>query len=399
MCRRIVCHRYLSHTLSSLFAALGPSDRDSVTVLVFIADTDNHRRQALVNAVYAKFPEQLQFGLLQLVMINETIYPPLRGLKQNFKDNSDRVSWRAKQVMDFAYMFHYGSTLSKYYIQIEDDVITIPGFIDNIRNCIAEQGSWTVLEFSELGFIGKLFQSTDLARMARFFAMFYDEMPVDFLYTYFFRLLVQQSEAIHCKPSLFQHFGDHSSFANKKFNNLKDGSYPGGQNIKVHVPDSLLYGGNPSADVYSTLEQYENNRPIDAYQDAGQFFWAKTPKVNDTICILFKEPVAIDKVSIYTANENHLNDFLRKGVVSLSSEGSLNQNDKTAKDPSSTQRSCLCEPHVEIGQINERDFSVEGVFKKWKVKAKCIQVKVTASQEQWLLVRRIVVVPDKRTEE
>jgi alpha-1,3-mannosylglycoprotein beta-1,4-N-acetylglucosaminyltransferase C len=96
----------------------------------------------------------------------------LENLKRNYDDPVERVKWRSKQVMDFAYMFHYGAPLSQYYIQIEDDVITAPNVTAGIRECIGQHMQWTVLEFSYLGFIGKLFRSEDLERLARFLAMF-----------------------------------------------------------------------------------------------------------------------------------------------------------------------------------------------------------------------------------
>jgi len=52
---------------------------------------------------------------------------------------------------------------SQYYIQLEDDVIAKSGYLEFIMETINEQiDDWFMLEFSELGFVGKLFKSQSL---------------------------------------------------------------------------------------------------------------------------------------------------------------------------------------------------------------------------------------------
>ena len=71
----------------------------------------------------------------------------------------ERVRWRAKQVADYATLFAFSAGQSHYYLQLEDDVQCASGFVDSIRQFIQKQRSvWAMLEFSELGFIGKLFR-------------------------------------------------------------------------------------------------------------------------------------------------------------------------------------------------------------------------------------------------
>lgn len=43
------------------------------------------------------------------------------------------------------------------------------------------ESQWFMLEFSTLGFIGKLFRSSDLPLLAQFIALFHREKPVDWL--------------------------------------------------------------------------------------------------------------------------------------------------------------------------------------------------------------------------
>jgi alpha-1,3-mannosylglycoprotein beta-1,4-N-acetylglucosaminyltransferase C len=315
-------HKYLRLTLNSLLSAIPPSEMDNIIIMVFIADVDADKRHTLTQALVSHYPDQLNSGLLQVISVNASVYPPLENLKRNYDDPADRVKWRSKQVMDFAYMFHYGAPLSQYYIQIEDDVITAPNFTAGIRQCIEQHKQWTVLEFSVLGFIGKLFRSDDLERLARFLTMFYDEMPVDFLYIHFMRVLAQQSDIIRCRPSLFQHIGKLSSLAIKQPNLLKDATFSGNSDAAEKASEHALLGGNPPAEVYSTIKHHLDHGPRNAYEAAADwYFWGVSPQVNDIYCVLFKDSTDVDVVEIFTANDAHGGDYLRGGVVLVSPEG------------------------------------------------------------------------------
>jgi len=63
-------------------------------------------------------------------------------------------------VADYAALFEYAANQADYYLHLEDDVMCADSFIKNIRDYIGMQRKrrtvWAVLEFSELGFIGKL---------------------------------------------------------------------------------------------------------------------------------------------------------------------------------------------------------------------------------------------------
>jgi len=121
--------------------------------------------------------------------VSREFYPPLENLKRNFNDEPARVSWRAKQVIDFALMFSYSRNISDYYVQIEDDVLCAKNYVSAIRDYVSLRArrsiadsdgpadtspakNWAMLEFSELGFIGKLFRSNDLDKLSRYMVTF-----------------------------------------------------------------------------------------------------------------------------------------------------------------------------------------------------------------------------------
>ena len=384
VCRKVVCYLYLYNTITSLLANTKTEEREIINIIVFITDFDLRKRRELIDTFFRKYPNEMNSGIIQLIAVNKTAYPPLKNLKRNFKDIDKRVSWRSKQVIDFAFMMHYAASLSTYYIQIEDDVVTIPYFVSNISSCIENQKTWTVLNFSELGFIGKLFRSSDLPRFARFLILFYYEMPVDFLHVHFFRLLVQQKDTILCKPSLFQHVGDFSSLElNKGRNLLKDNYFPGGTNISL--PEEILLGGNPPADIYSTMNHFENYVLRNAYENLGLFFWAVSPVQNDSLCVLFRNKIIIDSVEVYTGNEDLRNDFLREGQVVISPDGRASATSTQGK-----QR-CECFPHTVIGEINSFHVILDDIRQKTTVPTKCLQIIITARPPGWVRINRILI--------
>ena len=86
-----------------------------------------------------------------------------------------------------------------------------------------------IIEFSQLGFIGKLFKSNQLPGFVTFFLMFSHDKPVDWLYDNYLDVKACNPERgqAHClrsksnlklryKPSLFQHVGLESSLKGKK---------------------------------------------------------------------------------------------------------------------------------------------------------------------------------------
>ena len=202
---------YLLDTLRSIVEHTSPRDKDMTVVVVFLADFDTEYNSQAIANISSLFMPYIKSGFLQVIQASRTFYPPLTNLKRNFGDQPDRIYWRSKQNIDFAFMFIYGRNVSDYYIQLEDDVTCASNFVPKIREFIIyTRRQWVVLEFSELGFIGKLFKSSDLEKLAQYLITFYDEQPVDWLIRWF-RMTLGQDHPILRKPTLFQHQGKISS--------------------------------------------------------------------------------------------------------------------------------------------------------------------------------------------
>lgn len=71
-----------------------------------------------------------------------------------------------------------------FFYQLEDDVVAKNGFFSIIKNYITQQktNDWMIIEFSQLGFIGKLFKCNQLKYFVNFFLMFANNKPVDWLF-------------------------------------------------------------------------------------------------------------------------------------------------------------------------------------------------------------------------
>jgi hypothetical protein len=82
---------------------------------------------------------------------------------------------------------------------LEDDVLTVSAFTTKIKEFISyneKSGKkWVMINFSELGFIGKLFRNYDLPVFINFFLSLASYRPIDLLPGSIF-------EIISCHPDL-----------------------------------------------------------------------------------------------------------------------------------------------------------------------------------------------------
>ena len=60
-------------------------------------------------------------------------------------------------------------------MQLEDDILSRPNYYERIKQYVYTQQirrpDWLVIEFTNLGFIGKLFKTSDLHTFITFFLM------------------------------------------------------------------------------------------------------------------------------------------------------------------------------------------------------------------------------------
>ena len=175
---------YLIETIKSLLDNLNVDDYERLLIGVFIAEPfDLEYVRTTAQQLEKLYEKYIENGLIEIISPPAAFYPDFDTLKLSLNDDRQRVKWRTKQNYDFTYLMMYSAVRGKYYIQLEDDVITKPTYIKIIENFIQKQTNqdWFMLEFSSLGFIGKMFHTNDLDALVNFFLMFSADKPIDWL--------------------------------------------------------------------------------------------------------------------------------------------------------------------------------------------------------------------------
>ncbi|XP_063960525.1 alpha-1,3-mannosyl-glycoprotein 4-beta-N-acetylglucosaminyltransferase C-like [Lytechinus pictus] len=366
---------YLTQTLDSLIENSTPEEQAEVTLLVFLADFEEEKRNVLKNLLMDRYLNYLESGYIQVIQAPQGFYPPLDNLKLLYGDSKERVYWRSKQCVDFAFMFFYADSLSEYYIQIEDDVVTTAGYISAIQEYVQLKSStdWITLEFSVLGFIGKLFHAYDLDRLAQFIMFFYQEQPVDLLYRYF-TSINGQKEMHQRLPSIFQHKGKQSSLKDKE-SHLEDNFF---DLYKRQYIDS----DNPPAKVYSDMKQFSMYLgPQLSYSIEPGYFWAVSPQEGQSVVVVFNDPTVLSRIAVATGSDKHPADILEVAALELSSALLQSGNEGTLPE---------CSSYVEIGQFVKGSIDVN-VQDKFTETVACLRIHVLVSQVQWGVIREIAV--------
>lgn len=295
------------------------------------------------------------------------------GIKRNYNDPVDRVSFRSKQNLDYSFLIHYCAGLGRYYLQLEDDVYSATNFLTTIKRQIeaqeANRKTWAMLEFSALGYIGKLYKSTDLPLLARFLFLFYQEMPCDWLMSHF-RELLTQKQPILMKPSLFQHMGTFSSFRGT-YNKLKDKDFEEG-----------LYT-NPPADVFSNISTYQKHYPRLAWDAGEDFFWGRSPEMGSYLTVVFRGPTVVTGINVETGSGGK--DILEAAKIQLG-------HDVITKDKEKT-----CKMFQSVGTLKNGRFEIQELDKTYRSLSSCLMIEVTAGQTDWVIIKKIRITTKQST--
>ncbi|KAM3842890.1 alpha-1,3-mannosyl-glycoprotein 4-beta-N-acetylglucosaminyltransferase B, partial [Diretmus argenteus] len=313
---------YLVNTLSSLIYNLTPSQQQDLLIIVFVAETDSAYVDSVAETIRKDFPREVQSGLLEVVSPSQYYYPNFTSLRETFGDSKDRVKWRTKQNLDFSFLMLYAQDKGTYYVQLEDDIVAKADYYNTMITFATQQASkrWLFLEFSQLGFIGKMFRTRDLPMIAEFFLMFHKDKPIDWLLDHILWVKVCNPEknAKNCheqksmlkqryKPSLFQHVGLHSSLPGK-LQHLKDKDFGKQSLYQTH--------SNPAAELSSSLQHYQQHSLDRAYR-GHDFFWALTPVQGDYVLIRFTQPTTVKGYRFQSGNSETNGDKFYNTTVEV----------------------------------------------------------------------------------
>ncbi|CAL4119594.1 unnamed protein product [Meganyctiphanes norvegica] len=179
---------YLLTTLQNLIDSMTLEEQTQCIIVVFIAEWDLDYVRQVASQLERKFGEHLNSGLLEVISPPESFYPNFEKLRLTLGDPMERVRWRTKQNLDFAFLMMYAQPKGTFYVQLEDDIQTKKGYIATMKKFAlqktAEKKNWFVLDFCQLGFIGKMFKCVELPFLIQYFIMFFNDKPVDWLLDY-----------------------------------------------------------------------------------------------------------------------------------------------------------------------------------------------------------------------
>lgn len=178
------------------------------------------------------------------------------------------------------------------------------------RNEIRE---WFCIEFSSLGFIGKLFRSTSLQLISDFLLLFKEEQPCDLLLKYL-KQIMMQTNTIRSALSLFQHRGVISSLENKTQllvdRRFKESPVLRSKNFKKR---KIV---NPPASLHTNLTQYRTFSANKAYiSSENDFFWCTSPARGSYFTIEFENPMNLSHIYVQTGHPVKGIDKLEKGAI------------------------------------------------------------------------------------
>lgn len=151
---------YLLSTLQNLVENMDAAEQNRTLIVVFIGETDADYVATVAAQIAGRFASQLDAGLLEVVSPPTAYYPNWEQLRQTLNDPPERVRWRSKQNLDFAFLMAYAQPKGTFYVQLEDDILTKRGFVSIMERFAYEKttlkrDAWFLLDFCQLGFIGE----------------------------------------------------------------------------------------------------------------------------------------------------------------------------------------------------------------------------------------------------
>ncbi|KAL0974235.1 hypothetical protein UPYG_G00217500 [Umbra pygmaea] len=383
---------YLVSTLNSLLYDLSPSERNDTVIIIFVAETDAEYVNSVAELIKKNFPKDVLSGLLEVVSPSQYFYPNFSRLRETFGDSKERVKWRTKQNLDYSFLMLYAQDKGMYYVQLEDDIVAKPGYSQAMKTYVRSLTSddWMFLEFSQLGFIGKMFRARDLPMIAEFFLMFHKDKPIDWLLDHILwvKACNPEKDAKDCnnqkdllklryKPSLFQHVGLHSSLPGK-LQQLKDKDFGKLPQFTGHV--------NPPAVVSTSLTHYQQHTLDRAYM-GEDFFWGLTPVAKDYILFSFSKPCAVTGYLFRSGNiETNGDQFYNTTVEVLLSDSSVRDRLVGGQSP---QFNSSSDDFIVIGSF--LDGVAEGKIDPQMQPISALRLVVHSNSDVWVLLSEIFI--------
>jgi len=385
---------YLHVTLKSLIDNMDKEEAADALIIVFVAETDRDFVTSVSDDIVKTFPEHVESGLIEVISPPPHFYPDWTTLRRTLGDEPERVQWRSKQNLDYAFLMMYAHWRGHFYVQLEDDVLTKKGYFTVMRDFaldrIARKESWFVIDFCQLGFIGKMFKSRDLPMLIQFFLMFYNDKPGDWLLENVIQTMVCKLDQdnkkckkekshlrIAYKPSLFQHIGTHSSLRGK-VQKLKDKGFG---KVSMFVPHR-----NPMASVDSAIRHYKSYSMTRAY-NGETFYWGLVPHAGDTVVFHLSPPVRLTGYKLVSGNAEHPSDRFVDTAVEINVAEDNNRNVPTSFDRTD-------DGFVIVGEFDSNGLAEGAIDPDWG-QISHVRLSVHTTSDNWVILSEIQLKEDR----
>ncbi|XP_066216227.1 alpha-1,3-mannosyl-glycoprotein 4-beta-N-acetylglucosaminyltransferase-like protein MGAT4E [Saccopteryx leptura] len=349
----------LAYTLVSLFRATSKVEQKRLTVLIHLADSDLTWLSKTIAQISSLFRPQILAGQLVLIHAPNDAYP----VGSDDSDEAYRWDDYSKQNIDHAFLMSFATNLSDYFLLLEDNVFCAQNFISHIQWKVNTMSSdpWVLLEFSNMGFLGKLFHSRDLPLLARFLLLFHKEKPFDRLLPHF-RTLLAQKKPILCRPFLFYQRIPYCN-ANKSHVVRAVG------NKGPHSPN------NPPGAVFTDMKVFDVHFPWQAYTLDESFFWTHNVSAGNHLTVILNHPVNLNRLQVLTGTILDGKYALEKGQMEL------------GYDPEGMPQ--YCTSFISVGQLVEGQMDQKVFLKSMGYSVSCVRLVVNADQAGGLIIRHI----------
>jgi hypothetical protein len=327
-------------------------------VLVHLADSDLIWLRETVAHISSHYSAQILAGQLLLIHAPSEAYPTVDGIQ----NETSPGQFHSKKNVDNAFLMSFATKLSTYFLLIEDNVYCVPNFVTHIHAKVTamKPKSWVLLEFSNMGSLGKLFHSRNLPLLAHFLLLFHRSKPLDRMILHFRTLLVQESPIIS-RPFLFYHRLPDHRFDNKE---------------STVVPEKNIYGpDNPPGAVFTDMKVSGVHFPWEAYTMDESFFWTYNVSTGNHLTVILNHPANLTRVQVVTGSIMNGQYILVKGQVEL------------GYDPEGMPQ--YCTNFVLLGHLRQGQMDQEIFLKSIRNHVSCVRLVVNADQVGGLIIRHI----------
>lgn len=101
---------YLLGTLRNLIERMSDEEQNDTLIVVFIGENESEAAQSIAKEIESSFEPFIENGLIDIIAPAASYYPNFDKLRITLGDSLERVKWRSKQNLDFAYIMAYAQT-------------------------------------------------------------------------------------------------------------------------------------------------------------------------------------------------------------------------------------------------------------------------------------------------